>query len=192
MARVTVSDCLDHVENRFELVLVASKRTRQLILGAQPKVPPGEDKPTVIALREIAEGLIGPSILEEEAVMPMPSPSSLFGSHAAHDDWDEDRVDNERGALDGFGEVNVGGEFDAARDTQMAGGHAMHDTGDGDTAATTDTAPNIDAVADAHAAFDAPAPDAPNASDTPEANDDPFQTQSGDESADIEPLETHD
>ena len=65
MARVTVTDCLDHVDNRFQLVLIASKRARQLMLGAEPKVEPGDDKPTVLALREIAEGLIGPSILEE-------------------------------------------------------------------------------------------------------------------------------
>ena len=68
MARVTVTDCLEHVDNRFQLVLIATKRARQLILGAEPKVPMDNDKPTVVALREIAEGLIGPSILEEEAI----------------------------------------------------------------------------------------------------------------------------
>jgi DNA-directed RNA polymerase subunit omega len=58
MARLTVEDCLDHVENRFELVIVASKRARQLAMGATPYVAPEKDKPTVIALREIAEGKI--------------------------------------------------------------------------------------------------------------------------------------
>lgn len=58
MARLTVEDCLDNVGNRFELVLLASKRARQLALGAIPLVPPEKDKPTVIALREIAEGKI--------------------------------------------------------------------------------------------------------------------------------------
>ena len=58
MARVTVEDCLDHVDNRFELVLVASKRARQISLGSDPLVPPDNDKPTVIALREIAENLV--------------------------------------------------------------------------------------------------------------------------------------
>lgn len=57
MARITVEDCLDHVDNRFELVLVASKRARQLELSsADPLVDPENDKPTVVALREIALG----------------------------------------------------------------------------------------------------------------------------------------
>ena len=70
MARVTVTDCLEHVDNRFQLVLIATKRARQLILGAEPLVEVDNDKPTVLALREIAEGLIGPSILEEEITIP--------------------------------------------------------------------------------------------------------------------------
>ena len=65
MARVTVEDCLDNVDNRFELVLVATKRARQLANGVQPLVDWENDKPTIVALREIAEGLIGPSILDE-------------------------------------------------------------------------------------------------------------------------------
>ncbi len=70
MARVTVTDCLEHVDNRFDLVLIATKRTRQLTLGAEPLVEPENDKPTVIALREIAEGLVTSSILEEETTIP--------------------------------------------------------------------------------------------------------------------------
>ncbi len=70
MARVTVTDCLENVDNRFQLVLVATKRARQLILGAEPLVPAENDKPTVIALREIAEGKIGASILQEEITLP--------------------------------------------------------------------------------------------------------------------------
>ena len=68
MARVTVEDCLDNVAHRFELVLVAAKRTRQLMLGADPLVPEDRDKLTVIALREIAEGMITRSILEEQEI----------------------------------------------------------------------------------------------------------------------------
>ena len=68
MARITVEDCLENVENRFQLVLVAAKRTRQLAFGADPLVPEDRDKPTVIALREIAEGLVTPDILEEEEI----------------------------------------------------------------------------------------------------------------------------
>lgn len=59
MARVTVEDCLENVDNRFSLVMLASKRARQLATGgAEAKVPLENDKPTVIALREIAEGLV--------------------------------------------------------------------------------------------------------------------------------------
>lgn len=67
MARVTVEDCLEHVENRFELVMVASKRAREIaVRGAQPMVEWENDKPTVVALREIAEGLISRDILDKE------------------------------------------------------------------------------------------------------------------------------
>ena len=65
MARVTVEDCLENVDNRFQLVLVATKRARQLANGAQPLVEWENDKPTIVALREIAEGLIDASILDE-------------------------------------------------------------------------------------------------------------------------------
>ncbi len=58
MARVTIEDCLENVENRFELVLLASRRARQISQGADPLVDANNDKPTVIALREIAENLI--------------------------------------------------------------------------------------------------------------------------------------
>ena len=71
MARLTVEDCLDNVENRFELVLVASQRARQLAMGAEPLVPEDNDKPTVIALREIAENLINKAILEAPEETPM-------------------------------------------------------------------------------------------------------------------------
>ena len=58
MARITVEDCLEGVQNRFQLVLTATKRARQISHGADPLVPEENDKPTVIALREIAEGLV--------------------------------------------------------------------------------------------------------------------------------------
>ncbi len=74
MARITVEDCLDNVDNRFQLVLVATKRARQISLGADPMVPEENDKATVIALREIAEGLVGPGILDEEDKVPELSP----------------------------------------------------------------------------------------------------------------------
>ena len=66
MARVTVEDCLDHVDNRFELVLVASKRARQLARqGIEPTVEWDNDKSTVVALREIAIGHVSKDILKQ-------------------------------------------------------------------------------------------------------------------------------
>ena len=63
MARITVEDCLDKVDNRFNLVLAASRRARQLAMGAQPLVAWENDKPTVVALREIAEGKLDLAVL---------------------------------------------------------------------------------------------------------------------------------
>ncbi len=60
MARITVEDCLKKIPNRFHLVLIASKRARQLAMGAaEPAVPWENDKPTVVALREAAQGFLG-------------------------------------------------------------------------------------------------------------------------------------
>jgi DNA-directed RNA polymerase subunit omega len=66
MARITVEDCLEHVDNRFDLVLLATKRARQLAAGVDPLVPWENDKPTVVALREIADGLITEQVIEEQ------------------------------------------------------------------------------------------------------------------------------
>lgn len=63
MARVTVEDCLQHVENRFELVLVSAKRARQLANGADPMLAWENDKPTVVALRELAAQLVDPQVI---------------------------------------------------------------------------------------------------------------------------------
>ena len=93
MARITVTDCLEHVDNRFQLVLIATKRARQLILGAEPHVEPDNDKPTVIALREIAEGHVGPSILDEETSLP----ELNFGTG---EDMEGEELDGASAALD--------------------------------------------------------------------------------------------
>jgi len=68
MARLTVEDCLDHVENRFALVLLATRRARQLAMGADPLLPVDNDKPTVLALREIAENLINDEVLNDAVI----------------------------------------------------------------------------------------------------------------------------
>ena len=70
MARVTVEDCLDFVDNRFELVLLASRRARQISQGKEPMVPLENDKPTVVALREIAEGKITNAVMDEAEKEP--------------------------------------------------------------------------------------------------------------------------
>jgi DNA-directed RNA polymerase subunit omega len=67
MARITVEDCLDHVDNRFELVMLATRRARHMRqYGAEPLLPEENDKPTVIALREIAAGLISHEMLDAQ------------------------------------------------------------------------------------------------------------------------------
>lgn len=65
MARVTVEDCLQRIPNQFELTLVAAKRARQLARGAEARLPWGNHKSTVLSLREIAEGHVDRSVLDE-------------------------------------------------------------------------------------------------------------------------------
>lgn len=65
MARLTVEDCLEHVNNRYDLVILAAKRARQIIFGSDPLVDEDNDKPTVLALREIAEGIITADNIDE-------------------------------------------------------------------------------------------------------------------------------
>ncbi|MDH4047839.1 MAG: DNA-directed RNA polymerase subunit omega [Gammaproteobacteria bacterium] len=65
MARITVEDCLDNIDNIFEMVLVAAKRARRIAHGAEVLVERENDKPTVVALREIAAGHVTPAILDE-------------------------------------------------------------------------------------------------------------------------------
>ena len=71
MARITVEDCLENIDNIFEMVLVAAKRARRVAHGAEPMVELENDKPTIIALREIAAGHVTPAILEEIDIPPV-------------------------------------------------------------------------------------------------------------------------
>jgi DNA-directed RNA polymerase subunit omega len=91
MARVTVEDCLNKVSNRFELVLLAGKRARNIAEGADSLVPAENDKPTVIALREIADGLIDMSYLEESKRAPAPHRS--FAAENVNEAEDEEEVE---------------------------------------------------------------------------------------------------
>jgi DNA-directed RNA polymerase subunit omega len=79
MARVTVEDCLENVDNRFQLVLVATKRARQLVNGRDAMVEWENDKPTVVALREIADGYVTRDILSE---VPVAEPAESVVSEA--------------------------------------------------------------------------------------------------------------
>lgn len=88
MARITVEDCLDNVDNRFQLVLVATRRARQLALGSEPLVEIENDKPTVVALREIAEGLITRDILDEEPPLTIDAEDQLEPTETAINDLD--------------------------------------------------------------------------------------------------------
>jgi DNA-directed RNA polymerase subunit omega len=98
MARITVEDCIENVPNMFQLVLVAARRARQLANGAHAMVEWENDKPTVVALREIAEGYITESILEEreqavDELLEMEAAAAGFGGGApggpAHDSGEE-------------------------------------------------------------------------------------------------------
>ena len=85
MARVTVEDCIDKVENRFELVLLASHRARQISQGAQIAVDRDNDKNPVVALREIADAALAPDDLKED----------LIHSLQKHVEVDEPEADGE-------------------------------------------------------------------------------------------------
>ncbi|MBV1959338.1 MAG: DNA-directed RNA polymerase subunit omega [Pseudomonadales bacterium] len=92
MARITVEDCLEAVENRFELVMLASKRARQIATGGhEPMVDWNNDKPTVVALREIEEGLVTTELLNRvEVEDELDAAFEEIGIAAPK----EDRVDN--------------------------------------------------------------------------------------------------
>ena len=107
MARVTVEDCLKNVKNRFELVILASKRARQLMRGKEAKVDWDNDKATVVALREIAAGYTDfDTHTKEEHPVAAPTPSftiqedisiTIIENTEHHDhDHDHDPASNEK------------------------------------------------------------------------------------------------
>ena len=106
MARVTVEDCIDKVENRFDLVLLASHRARTISSGAPITIDRDNDKNPVVALREIAETTVSPDDLKEELVHslqkfvevdePEPDTVPLIGSAGASVDADDTEVAMER------------------------------------------------------------------------------------------------
>ena len=118
MARVTVEDCLENVDNRFELVLVAAKRARQVAMGAQPMLEEENDKPTVIALREIAEDLVNAKILEE--VEPVATEEELVEELTA-DDQEIAATTGAAAAVEEKTEMDVAAAIKAALEGEMAG-----------------------------------------------------------------------
>ncbi len=142
MARITVEDCLHHIDNQFDLVMVASRRARRLANGADPLVERENDKPTVIALREIAEGLINAEILDqmgtpqddilssedaEELLASTPLPSAEIAAEmpvvdpdddamAADDDGDDDDGDDDS---DDDGDSDLDDDIDADLDDDL-------------------------------------------------------------------------
>ena len=107
MARVTVEDCLDHVNNRFDLVLLATKRARQLANGHDPMLEWENDKPTVMALREIAEGTINTSELESNLIRGLQKFVEM--DEPEEDDMDllaiQREIDSEQGEPDPASEI---------------------------------------------------------------------------------------
>lgn len=94
MARITVEDCLDKVDNRFELVMVSSKRARQLqIEGKDPMVSVDNDKPTVIALREIADGMVNADILIEKPSVELEDVEEEMAETVAEQQGDQPTAD---------------------------------------------------------------------------------------------------
>ena len=118
MARVTVEDCLENVDNRFELVLVASKRARQVAMGAQPLLEEENDKPTVIALREIADDLVNAEILKE--VEPVAAEEELVEELSA-DDQEIAATTGAAAAVEEKSEMDVAAAIKAALEGEMAG-----------------------------------------------------------------------
>jgi DNA-directed RNA polymerase subunit omega len=88
MARITIQDCLEQIPSRFDLTMVAAKRARQLTRGAEAKLPWEGHKSTVLALREIAQGMVSVDVLHEADLPHVPAPARVPD---ALDDYFEER-----------------------------------------------------------------------------------------------------
>ena len=128
MARVTVEDCLENVDNRFELVQVASKRARQIAMGAQPMLEEENDKPTVLALREIAENLVNADILQE--VEPVTAEEELLEELTA-DDQEIAATTGAAAAVEEKSELDVAAAIKAALEGEITGAIGGEGAGEG-------------------------------------------------------------
>ena len=126
MARITVEDCLEKVANRFELVMVASRRARQLQTGGKdPLVPEDNDKPTVVALREVAAGLVDKSILNEVIQEPTEELSDFVEQEALRKARQEITIEEAMDAeLIGDDDDELEPKAAAADDDEEEGGEA--------------------------------------------------------------------
>ena len=131
MARVTVEDCLENVKNRFELVLVAAKRARQISKGAEPLVPEENDKPTVIALREIAENLVNADILEEQ--------EPVIQEELLEEPTAEDQAIAEETGNKPLSEMDVAAAIKAALESDLAGGAATSEAAEAEGEKTAES-----------------------------------------------------
>ncbi len=127
MARVTVEDCLENVDNRFELVLVSAKRARQIAMGAQPMVEEENDKPTVLALREIADNLVNADILQE--VEPVAAEEELVEELTA-DDQEIAATTGAAAAVEEKSELDVAAAIKAALEGEIMGGESSGEGGE--------------------------------------------------------------
>jgi len=165
MARVTVEDCLKNVKNRFELVLISSKRARQIAQGAEPLVELENDKPTVVALREIAEGLIDAAILDEKEVE-----SVEWGSDTETRDGESESqtAEGTKAKAESGGEIDVAAALAAA----LAMDLGMPPATEANTDAGTDSGETIvDASSSADSATDVSGLDASGADDSSAAEE---------------------
>ena len=135
MARVTVEDCLENVKNRFELVLISSKRARQIAQGAEPLVELENDKPTVVALREIAEGLIDAAILDEQEV----ESAEWVSDEELAESQQSESVEAAEEKPEAEGEIDVAAALAAALAVDL--GVSSDDTASNDDATKDDSAP---------------------------------------------------
>lgn len=111
MARVTVEDCIEHVDSRFELITLSSKRARELASGAQPTIERRKDKNPVVALREIAEQTIDMEKLRESVI-------NMYQRIKPLEEQEED-LESILAADTAAGSAQIG--YDASRD-QLIGG----------------------------------------------------------------------
>lgn len=128
MARVTVEDCLENVDNRFELVLVAAKRARQIAMGAQPLLQEENDKPTVLALREIADNLVNAEILQE--VEPVSVEEELLEELTA-DEQEIAATTGAAAAVEEKSELDVAAAIKAALEGEITSAMGGEGTGEG-------------------------------------------------------------